>query len=62
MFYKSDPVKKVTVDALLDKASGGTSMKALGVERNDTDLNLTTIHGTSSVFTKAPGRPLKDWW
>ena len=58
LFHKSDPAKKVKVYALLDNASGGTfvsekSMKALGIEGNDTDLILTTIHGTSSVTTKA---------
>ncbi|XP_068756248.1 uncharacterized protein [Montipora capricornis] len=58
LFHKSDPAKKVKVYALLDNASGGTfvsekSMKALGIEGNDTDLILTTIHGTSSVTVKA---------
>ena len=58
LFHKSDPAKKIKVYALLDNASGGTfvsekSMKALGIEGNDTDLILTTIHGTSSVTTKA---------
>ena len=43
MFQKSDPAKKIKVYALLDNASGGTfvsekSMKALGIEGNDTDL------------------------
>ena len=56
LFHKSDPAKKVY--ALLDNASGGTfvsekSITALGIEGNDTDLILTTIHGTSSVTTKA---------
>ena len=58
LFHKSDPAKRIKVYALLDNASGGTfvsekSMKALGIEGNDTDLILTTIHGTSSVTTKA---------
>ena len=58
LFHKSDPAKKIKVYALLDNASGGTfvsekSIKALGIEGNDIDLILTTIHGTSSVTTKA---------
>ena len=58
LFHKSDTAKKIKVYALLDNASGGTfvsekSMRALGIEGNDTDLILTTIHGTSSVTTKA---------
>ena len=58
LFHKSDPVQKIKVYALLDNASGGTfvseeSMKALGIEGSDTDLILTTIHGTRSVTTKA---------
>ena len=58
LFHKSDPAKKIKVYALLDNASGGTfvsekSMKALGIEGNDTELILTTIHGMSSVTTKA---------
>ena len=61
LFYKSDPVKKVKVYALLDSASGGTfvsekSAKALGIEGTDTDLILSTIHGTCSVTTKVIGR------
>ena len=57
LFHKSDPAKKIKVYALLDNASGGIfvsekSMKALGIEGNDTDLILTTIHGTSNVTTK----------
>ena len=58
LFHKSDPVKNIKVYALLDNASGGTfmseeSIKALGIEGSDTDLILTTIHGTRSVITKA---------
>ena len=58
LFYNSDPAKKIKVYPLLDNSSGGTSgsdksMKALGIEENDTDLILTTIHGTRSVTTKA---------
>ena len=58
LFHKSDPAKKIKVYALLENASGGTfvsekSMKALSIEGNDTDRILTTIHGTSSVTTKA---------
>ena len=58
LFHKSDPVKKIKVYLLLDNASGGTfvneeSMKALGIERSDTNLILTTIQGTCSVTTKA---------
>ena len=58
LFHKSDPAKKIIAYALLDNASGGTlvnekSMKALGIEGSDTDLILTTIHGTRSVTTKA---------
>jgi len=58
LFHKSDPAKKIKVYALLDNASGGTfvsekSTKALGIEGSDTDLILTTIHGTRSVTTKA---------
>ena len=49
LFHKSDPVKKIKVYALLDNASGGT----FGIEGSDTDLILTTIHGTRSVTTKA---------
>ena len=56
--HKSDPAKKIKVYALLDNTSGGTfvsekSIKALGIEGNDTDLILTTIHGTSTVTAKA---------
>jgi len=58
LFHKNDPEKKIKVYALLDNASGGTfvnekSMKVLGIEGNETDLILTTIHRTSSVATKA---------
>ena len=58
LFHKNDPAKKIEVYALLDNASGGTfvgekSAKALGVEGSDTDLVLTTIHGTCIVTTKA---------
>ena len=58
LFHKSNPAKKIRVYALLDNASGGTfvserSAKALGIEGSDTDLILTTIHGTSSTKTKA---------
>ena len=54
-------MKKVKVYALLDSASGGTfvsekSAKALGIEGTDTDLILSTIHGTCSVTTKVIGR------
>ena len=43
---------------MLDNASGGTfvnekSEKLLGIEGSNTDLILTTIHGTSSVRIKA---------
>ena len=59
----SDPGKKIKVYALLNNTSGGSSVsekstKALGIEGSDTDLSLTSIHGTRSV----PKRPLKDWW
>ena len=58
LFHKSDPAEKIKVYALLDNASGGTlvsekSMKALGIEGNDTDLTLTMIHRKRSVTTKA---------
>ena len=58
LFHKSNPAKKIRVYAILDNASGGTfvnesSAKALGVEGSDTDLTLTTIHGTRSVTTRA---------
>ena len=58
LFHKSDPAEMIKVYALLDNASGGTfvsekSMKALGIEGSDTDLILTTIHGTHSATKKA---------
>ena len=57
LFHQSDPAKKIKVSALLDNASGGTFVnekpgKTLGIEGSDTDLILTTIHGTHSVTTK----------
>ena len=58
LFHKNDPAKKIIVYALLDNASGGTfvsekSAKTLGVEGSDTDLVLTTVHGTCNVRTNA---------
>ena len=55
LFHKSDPAKKIKGYALLDNASGGTflnekSAKALGILGSNTDLILTTIHGTRSLF------------
>lgn len=56
LFHEESPVKRILVYALLDNASGGTfvkkSAKTLGVEGSDTNLILTTIHGTSSVREK----------
>ena len=58
LFHKSNPAKKIKVYALLDNASGGMfvsekSAETLGVEGSDTNLTITTIHGTRSVTAKA---------
>lgn len=58
LFHKESPAKRILVYAVLDNASGGTfvnekSARTLGLEGSDTDLILTTIHGTSNVRTKA---------
>lgn len=58
LFHKNDQPKKIKACALLDNASGGTfgsveSANALCIEGSDTDLVLTTIHGTCNVRTKA---------
>ena len=58
LYHKDDPDKMIKVYALLDNGSGGTfikeeSAKRLGIEGSDTDLILTTIHGTHNVSTKA---------
>ena len=57
LFHKNDPAKKIKVYALLDNASGGTFVSEKSAKaqrrRSDTDLVLTTIHGTCDVTTKA---------
>ena len=58
LYHKDNPNNKMWVNALLDNASGGTSIKEdslrrLGVGGSKTKLLLTTMHGTQKVDTKA---------
>ncbi|XP_028403950.1 uncharacterized protein LOC114526541 [Dendronephthya gigantea] len=58
LYHRDNPGKKVAVYALLDNASGSTfikqeTLRKLGVKGSDTRLQLTTMHGTREVETKA---------
>ena len=58
LYHKDNPNNRICVYALLDNASGGTfikedSLRRLGVERIESTLLLTTMHGTQEIDTKA---------
>jgi len=58
LYHKDNPTKKVKVYALLDNGSGGTfvtesAVRKLEIEGCDTNLTLTTMHGSQNLSTKA---------